>query len=301
MAGQSGMLVEALAAFAVLVLICVGLRVLISVVPAVLPEQNLRRKYGPGLAVVTGGTSGIGLEIARKLMGQGMRVMIVGLRTEGVDALQNGSCVKRLDLGDRDSVRELCSVIEAEKPVMIVHCAGLCVPSLLVREQDPSKYVETYVSSLVELTTAFLRGRQSHGGIVFFASQVAFWCSPFAALYAATKSFTAQFATSVAAEYPGIDVLCLYPGAVNDTAFFDKFPNHWYFKVIRLIGQSAKSVASLVFRALGRVTMVDSGILAIASRLFLCCCDENVVNLAAKFATVNLRKEMEAKQDLPIL
>ena len=297
------MIVEALAAAAVLLLLSFALRLLFCLVWTVLPEQNLTRKYGPGLAVVTGGTSGIGLEIARQLMGQGMRVMIVGLKTESVsdDILQNGSCVKRLDLGDKDGVRELCSAIEAEKPVLLVHCAGLCVPSLLVREKEPSKYVETYVSSLVELTTAFLRGRQSNGGIVFFASQVAFWCSPFAALYAATKSFTAQFATSVAAEYPGIDVLCLYPGAVNDTAFFDKFPNHWYFKVIRLIGQSAKSVASVVFRALGRVTMVDSGILAIASRLFLCFFDENLVNFAAKFATVNLRKQMEAKQELPIL
>ena len=93
------MIVEALAAAAVLLLLSFALRVLFCLVWTVLPEQNLMTKYGPGLAVVTGGTSGIGLEIARKLMDQGMRVMIVGLKTESVsdDILQNGSCVKSYD------------------------------------------------------------------------------------------------------------------------------------------------------------------------------------------------------------
>lgn len=297
------MIVELLVLFALITLLFLSLRAIIATSPWLLPEQNIMKKYGSSLAIVTGGTSGIGLEISKKLMSQGMRVIIVGMKTTNITdgMLTNGSSLKLVDLGDEDAVKDLCSLIEAEKPSLLVHCAGSCIPSLLIHERNPAKYITTFISSLVDLTASFLKVRQKNGGIVFFASQVAFWCSPFASLYAATKSFTAQFATSIAAEYPELDVLCLYPGAVNDTAFFDNFPSHWYFKLIRIIGQSAKSVSSLVFRSLGRVTMVDCGILSILSRIFICFFDENALNLIGRLATSELRKQMSNRQELPVI
>ena len=297
------MLIELLIACAVVTLLCFILRIGISVVPWFLNEQNLKKKYGSELAVVTGGTSGIGYHIAKKLMSQGISVVIVGLNTDKVSQLMlsEGSSLKQLDLGDKLSLKDLCRYIQETRPSLLVHCAGCCVPSFLCYNENPSHYVETYISSLVELTTSFLKARQQNGGLIFLSSQVSFWCSPFASLYAATKSFTAQFAASIAAEYPDIDVLCLSPGAVNGTAFFNHFPSHWYFNIIRSIGQSAESVSSLVFKALGRVTMVDCGILSILSRIFICFFDENVLGLIAKMATIGLRKVFERRQNLPVL
>jgi short chain dehydrogenase len=65
---------------------------LLSVVPQ-FRSQDLRAKYGDW-AVVTGGTSGIGLSIARKLAAQGVNVCVVALEDKrfapSIAALKSG-------------------------------------------------------------------------------------------------------------------------------------------------------------------------------------------------------------------
>jgi short-subunit dehydrogenase len=131
---------------------------------------------------------------------------------------------------------------------------------------------------------------------VFISSQVSFWSSPFAALYAATKSFTLQFANSISAEYPGVDILCLAPGAVNQTSFFNRFPSHWYFNVVRRVGQLPTTVASIVFRALGRVRLLDTGILTLITRMVAALVDDNIVNRIGQCVVGSLRTAQEFGQ-----
>jgi short-subunit dehydrogenase len=286
------MLLGLLVFIAICALFCVALRLAIAIYPWLLREQNIYAKYDGGSVIITGGTDGIGLEIARKLIAQGANAYIVGLETDKINQseLPSGSELVHADLGDPAVVGRMCSWIRANRPALLIHCSGSCVPSNFAECDAPRRYINSHISSLVELTSAFLNVRSSNGGIVFFSSQVAFWTSPFAALYAATKSFTAQFANSIAAEYPLIDVLCLFPGAVNGTSFFGSFPDHWYFTLIRMLGQSPKSVASLVLRALGRVRLLDCGILTLITRIVASFIDDNVINLAGQYAVRSLRK-----------
>merc|ERR1719335_109390 len=62
---------------AVLLLAPVFYILLNSVVPAILGTQDLKKKYGASWCLVTGGSSGIGKELARKLLSQGLNVVIV--------------------------------------------------------------------------------------------------------------------------------------------------------------------------------------------------------------------------------
>lgn len=48
-----------------------------SVVPALLGSQDLKKKYGAKWALVTGSSSGIGKELARKLLFQGLDVILI--------------------------------------------------------------------------------------------------------------------------------------------------------------------------------------------------------------------------------
>jgi short-subunit dehydrogenase len=292
------MIVAVLALAGLLLLVSLVVRLAIALLPLLLPEQNLFAKYGGGAAIVTGGTDGIGLEISRKLIAQGFRVHIVGLRTNRIDPseLPDGCELTHCDLGDRSAVAALCVWTTLNRPALLVHCAGCCVPSPFTAVRNPAAYIEAHVSSLVELTFAFLRARSSRGGIVFFSSQVSFWSSPFAALYAATKSFTSQFANSISAECPTVDVLCLAPGAVNQTSFFNRFPVHWYFSVVRSVGQLPETVASIVFRAMGKVRLLDTGILTVTTRMVAALVDDNIVNRIGQCAVGSLRTSQQFSQ-----
>lgn len=297
------MILEILALIGFIGLACFLIRILVSLLPCVLPEQNLYRKYGHGYALVTGGTDGIGLSITRKLISQGISVYVVGLDAGKLSShdLPEGSILRHDDLGDPNVVKGICQWIKEYRPILLINCAGLCVPSSFLSVDSPSHYVETYLSSLVDITQAFLHARQSRGGIVFFSSQVSYWTSPFASLYAATKSFTSQFANSLAVEFPKIDFLILHPGAVNGTSFFNSFPNYWFFNFIRFFGQNCDTVSSLVFRSLGRIKSVDSGIYAILSRVFVSLFDSNLLNFIGWVASGPLQnKYSNDHQNMPL-
>lgn len=277
------------------------MKFLIAILPFFLPEQNFVRKYGNKHAVITGGTDGIGLKIAKKLIRQGMNVYIIGQKTDLIrqDELPNGSKLYECDLSDQRSVHNICQWIYENHPSMLIHCAGSCIPQSFTLIENPSIYINAFISSLVELTSAYIKSRNKNGGIVFFSSQVSLFSSPFATLYAATKSFTAQFANSLSAEFPNLDVLCLFPGAVIDTSFFKYFPNHWYFNIIRFIGQKSDTIASLVFRSLGRIRLVDTGLLTYGTRIFTSFVDQNIINFAGQIAVSSLRPKM-ASSNLPL-
>ncbi|OHT15473.1 oxidoreductase, short chain dehydrogenase/reductase family protein [Tritrichomonas foetus] len=289
--------------FSIIVIICILLKIFMALLPFFFLEQNLLNKYGHGYAVITGGTDGIGLKITRKLISQRFKVCVVGLKTDKIcqNELPSDSILIEGDLSERHIVEEVCKWITDKNPSLLINCAGICIPQIFSTIEKPSKYIDAHISSLVELTSSFIKARNRHGGIVFFSSQVALFSSPYAALYAATKSFTAQFADSLSAENPGLDILCLFPGAVNDTSFFKSFPNHWYFNLIRLIGQKPTTIASLVFKALGRVRLLDTGLLTYVTRIATVFVDQNVINLAGQIVASSLRSQMEQKTPRELL
>lgn len=289
------MIYEFLLFVAIVTIFFISLKLIISILPFLFKEQNLKSKYGNGYAIITGGTDGIGLKITKKLISQGLNVYVIGLKTDLItqNDLPEGSFLVENDLSDPQFVQNVCSWISQNHPTLLVHCAGLCIPQSFASVENPSKYINTYISSLVEMTSSFIKARNKNGGIVFFSSQVAFFSSPFATLYAATKSFTGQFADSLSSEYPNLDILCLFPGAINNTSFFKYFPKYWYFDFIKLIGQNPDSLVSLMFRALGRIRLVDSGLLSYGTRIATSFLDQNIINFSGQIAVSPIRSLME--------
>ena len=281
-------------------ILTVAVRYLITYIPRILPEQNLFKKYKGGFALITGGTDGIGLEISRKLISQGFNVHIVGLETGKItqNQLPEGSILTICDLSNKESNDQLCEWIINYQPKILVHAAGFCEPYAFNLIQNPRKYNDAFISSMVDLTSAFLKVRRSNGGIVFFSSQVSFFSNPYASLYAATKAYTEQFARAIAIENPSLDTLVVLPGAVNGTSFFNKFPKFWAFSLIQALGNDVKTAASLVFRSLGRVSSLDFGLYTFLTRISISMLDNNIIDLASKIVTRPLRKDFDGREQI---
>ena len=279
-------------------IICVAIRFLIAYIPRILPEQDLAKKYHGGYALVTGGTDGIGLLIAKKLIKQGFSVHIVGLDAGKIqkNELPDGSILTICDLSEKENTESLCKWITTYQPKLLIHSAGYCEPYSFHLLKDPRKYNEAFISSMVDLTSAFLKVRKSQGGIVFFSSQVSFFSNPYAALYASTKAYTEQFARALAIEHPKLDILGVLPGAVTNTSFFNKFPKYWAFSLIQLLGNDVETAASLIFRSLGRVSSLDFGIYTFLTRVIIGIVDSNIVDFCSKLVTLPLKKHFESQE-----
>jgi short-subunit dehydrogenase len=86
----------------------------------------------PGIAVVTGASSGIGRSYAERLAADGMDVVLVARRADRLDALKReledrGARVRTLvaDLARTEDVQRLCAEVRALPIELLVNNAGL--------------------------------------------------------------------------------------------------------------------------------------------------------------------------------
>lgn len=185
-------------------------------------------------AVVTGGSSGIGFELARQFSSNGFDVLIVAggadvvhaaARVGGpgrVDALQ-------VDLTEREGVERLWAhVASMGRPLDAIALnagvgnAGPFVETSLAADLD---LIALNVTSTVHLAKLVLADMVARGdGKVLFTSSVASTMpGPYYATYAASKAFVQSFAEAVRSEVAdaGVTVTALMPGP-TDTDFFDR-------------------------------------------------------------------------------
>jgi short-subunit dehydrogenase len=189
---------------------------------------------GP-FAVVTGASSGIGLELARQFAQHGYDLLICAenaeieraaqeLRREGhkVDAVQ-------VDLASYDGVEQLYREIQRSGRAVdaIAINAGIGVGGPFV-ETDLEK--ELNLLRLNVLSTVHLAKRvvvdmhaRNEGRILFTSSIAAEAPGPFEAIYSASKAFVQSFAEALRNELKetAVHVTALQPGA-TDTPFFAK-------------------------------------------------------------------------------
>jgi short-subunit dehydrogenase len=182
-------------------------------------------------AVVTGASSGIGLELARQFLANGFDVVMVA-EDEGVHAaaaeLDGGRAQPlQLDLREFEAVERLWAhVAGAGRPLDAVAInagvgnAGRFVETSLRGDLD---LIDLNVASTVHLAKRVLadmvaRGR---GRVLITSSVAATMPGPFYATYAASKAFVQAFAEAVRHEVAdaGVVVTALMPGP-TDTNFF---------------------------------------------------------------------------------
>ncbi|MGV0625268.1 SDR family NAD(P)-dependent oxidoreductase [Mycolicibacter minnesotensis] len=172
-------------------------------------------------ALVTGGTSGIGLESARLLARSGAAVIITGRsRDRGAAAVAElGAGVRfvRADLADLDSVRAL--VRQCGDAVDIVVNNAASFPGALTVEQDVASFTATFdtnVRGAYFLVAALVPGmlRRGRGSIVNVTSMVAFKGVPGASSYSASKAALESLTRTWATEFGpgGVRVNSVAPG-----------------------------------------------------------------------------------------
>jgi uncharacterized protein len=186
------------------------------------------------LALVTGASSGIGLELARLFVHDGYDVIIAAedeeLETARRELEGSGSEVTavRVDLATKGGVDELyAQVTRAGRPLAAAALnAGRGAGGAFVdgtELADELEIVDLNVRSTVQLAKYVVRDMAARGeGRILFTSSIASTMpGPYQAVYNASKSFVQSFALSLREELAddGIVVTSLMPGPV-ETEFF---------------------------------------------------------------------------------
>ena len=175
-----------------------------------------RAEHDGRVAVVSGGTSGIGEAIARALAGAGYRVVAGGIGPGEIAAFRPHPLIEPvlLDVTDENSVAALidrCDRIDA-----LVNCAGT-----LIRQGGEFEIANFQRVLDVNLTgtmrmcvAARPKLAAARGAIVNTASMYSFFGAPHAPAYAASKGGVAQLTKSLAVAWApeGIRVNALAPG-----------------------------------------------------------------------------------------
>ena len=179
-------------------------------------------------AVVTGASSGIGREIARKLAERGHGVTLVARREERLRALADElrgahrvrTEVVAADMTDSDARAGVARAVEDRGLAahVLVNAAGLSTTGA-VHQADPDAEVgmlRTDVEAVAHLCTLFLPGMvdRGAGAVLNVASTAAFQPLPGQAGYSAAKAFVLAYSQAVRAELKGtgVSVTVLCPG-----------------------------------------------------------------------------------------
>lgn len=187
-------------------------------------------------ALVTGASSGIGLELARCFAEDGHRLIIAADNAEQLDraaeALRGAGAetveTAVVDLADPAGPRELYEAAHRlhGTPDFLVNNAGAGVHGNFIDEtalEDELAIIQLNIVSVVHLTKLFApeMARRGGGRILITSSIVALAPSPKLTVYSATKAFDFAFAEALANELQGsgVTVTALMP-SVTETEFF---------------------------------------------------------------------------------
>src|SRR3954467_1375250 len=183
------------------------------------------------LAVITGASSGIGLELAKCCAQRGYDLVIAADEPEIEDAEQvlssYGVQVQSVeaDLADLDGVDELYDAIGGRPVDALLANAGHGLGhAFLDQNFDEVRHViDTNITGTIYLVQKIGQDMraQGNGRILFTGSIAGFLPGSFQAVYNGTKAFVDSFAAALRNELKdtGVSVTCLMPGA-TDTEFF---------------------------------------------------------------------------------
>ena len=187
-------------------------------------------------AIVTGGSNGIGLELARQFADNGYDLLIAAeneahLRDAAMTLSANGAKVDIYagDLGQEQTVDGLYRAITtAGRPVdaLCVNAGiGLGGPFVETDLKTELQMIDLNIRGAVQLTKLVLKDMvaRDSGKILFTSSIAATMPDPFEAVYGGTKVFLRWFGEALRNELKdtGITVTVLMP-SVTDTNFFNR-------------------------------------------------------------------------------
>ncbi len=188
------------------------------------------------LALVTGASSGIGLELARCFARDGHRLLLVAEEEapllEAAEVLRQAGSpwveTVTVDLARPDGPDEVLAAAQniGVLPDFLVNNAGVGVHGDFARETpwaDELRLIQLNVIAMVRLTKLFAGDMVARGSgrILITSSVAAIAPSPLQSVYSASKAFDYAFAEGIANElaHTGVTVTALLPDA-TETEFF---------------------------------------------------------------------------------
>lgn len=187
--------------------------------------------YGPW-ALVTGASSGIGEQFARKLADAGLNLLLVARRTDRLQALKDelfrryGTLVELIgeDLAQPDAADRVVSAIGERDVGLVVSNAGFGLKGGFSQHDASTLDAMLNVNArapllLLHALLPRLKAR-TRAGIILTGSMEGEAAFPWSAAYAATKAFLHSLGAGLYGELQGsgVDLLVLAPGSTETEA-----------------------------------------------------------------------------------
>lgn len=234
-------------------------------------KTRLKNKYGDW-AIVTGASSGIGLELTTQLADAGFNLILNARNLEKLKSVEQDLKSKhsiqiKIIYADVSEASGIERIIEASQNLnvgLLINNAGYGTSGLFLDTslQAELNMLRVNCEAVLSLTHYFSQRfkEEQRGGIIFLSSLVAFQGVPYAANYAATKAYIQSLAEALAVELKpfGIDILAAAPGPV-DSGFGHRAnmqmgkaisPSQLGVPILKALGKQSNVVPALLSKIL---------------------------------------------------
>jgi 3-oxoacyl-[acyl-carrier protein] reductase len=235
------------------------------------------------VAVVTGGSRGIGQAIAKAFAAQGAKVAVVsrtisscGPVADEINATYPGvSKAYAIDIADHTAVQELGKIIVEDFGTVniLVNNAGVTRDGLLMRmkNEDWDTVIDTNLKGAFNTVKAFMRPmmKNDHARIINIASVIGLIGNAGQINYSASKAGLIGFTKAVARELSGRKVTCnaVAPGFIT-TDMTDELPEKIREEILKKIplesfGETADIANAVLFLANAEARYITGQVLAV--------------------------------------
>ena len=236
------------------------------------------------VAVITGASSGLGLQMAKAFAKQGANLALLARRVERLEKIKEelekyGVRVLpvQCDVTITENIENAASTIEKTFGKVLVNCAGSSKDAgvLDMKDEEWQFTIDTDLTSVFKVTRAFanIMKKNNHGRIINISSMYGLVGNPEipTIAYHASKGGVVNFTRAAAAELAkyNITVNCVCPGyfytelttAVLDTEKFQSFAKTHV--PMKRYGKEGELNAAIIFLASDEASYVTGAILPV--------------------------------------
>lgn len=194
------------------------------------------------IAIITGASSGMGMEFARQLdrcLGKTDEIWFLARSKDSMETLAASMHIKTrviaIDLTDEVSLKQFEEVLSIQNPkiTVLVNCAGVGIHMPFARQsrEEIEAMIQLNIVALTRMTMLCLPYMRKGSKLLQFSSGAAFVPQQAFAVYAASKAYVYSLSRALERELKGkgITVTAVCPGPVNTP-----FLTHAYENAIRI-------------------------------------------------------------------